>query len=136
MIDAIEKRVEFDAAPERVWRALTDGSELVQWFPDAGAFDMGPGANGEFVWADHGSYPAKVEAFEPPTYLAWRWTSNVKADAGTGSETLVEFRLRPRDGGGTTLELRESGFARDEDREANVGGWKQELGELAEFLAR
>lgn len=134
MIEAIEKRMEFDVAPERVWRALTDGGELAQWFPDT-AFDLSPGAKGAFVWKEHGSYPVRVEAFEPPSYLAWRWVSNPGTDVGSGSTTLVEFRLLPRDGGGTILDLRESGFERDKDREANVGGWKHEFGELAEFLA-
>lgn len=135
MTHAIETRVEFDAAPERVWRALTDGNELAQWFPDAAAFDMSPGVDGAFVWEKHGSYAARVEAFEPPTYLAWRWVRDPNTDIDTAVTTLVEFRLHARDEGGTILDLRESGFERDEDRESNVGGWKHELGELVEFLS-
>ena len=134
MIDAIEKRLEFDAEPERVWRALTDGAELAQWFPDAGAFDMAPGAEGAFTWAKHGSHAARVEAFEPPTYLAWRWVKRPEMDLETGETTLVEFRLGPRDGGGTVLDLRESGFLREQDRQENDGGWKSELGELTQYL--
>jgi len=135
MTDAIEKRLEFDAAPERVWKALTEGDELVQWFPDAGAFDLRSGATGAFTWADHGSHAVRVEVFEPPTYLAWRWVSQAGTDLESGHSTLVEFRLGARPGGGTIVDLRESGFVREEARQENVSGWKHELAELADFLA-
>ncbi len=134
MIDAIEKRMEFDAEPERVWRALTDGAELAQWFPDVSAFDLAPGAEGAFTWADHGSHAARVEAFEPPNFLAWRWVRDPDKDLDTGVTTLVEFRLSARDGGGTILDLRESGFVREQNRQDNDDGWKSELGELTQYL--
>ena len=134
MIEAIEKRVELDADPDRVWRALTDARELAQWFPDAGAFDLAAQTDGAFVWKNHGSYAVRVEAFEPPTYLAWRWVRDAETDIDTGVTTLVEFRLLARDGGGTILDLRESGFERAEDRESNVNGWNHELGELADLV--
>ena len=134
MIEAIEKRVEFDVEPERVWRALTDEAELSKWFPEK-ADGMGPDAEGAFFWASHGSFAFRVEAFEPPTFLAWRWVRDANGDLDEGVTTLVEFRLAPRDGGGTILDLRESGFAREKDRKDNDGGWDHELGELSEYLA-
>ena len=134
MIEIIEKRMELDAEIDRVWRALTDGAELAQWFPDVGAFDMAPGAEGAFTWANHGSYAARVVAFEPPGFLAWRWVRDPEMNLDTGVTTLVEFRLTARDGGGTVLHLRESGFVRERDRQDNEGGWKSELGELTRYL--
>ncbi|MDH3523413.1 MAG: SRPBCC domain-containing protein [Acidobacteriota bacterium] len=134
MIDAVEKRMEFDAAPERVWRAITDGAELASWFPDVSAFDLAPGAEGAFTWKSHGSFAARVEAFEPPAYLAWRWVQRAGDDVDGSGTTLVEFRLSARAGGGTVLELRESGFVREEDRKDNDGGWDSELSQLAVFL--
>lgn len=134
MIDAIEKTVEFNAEPERVWRALTVGEELVQWFPDVSAFDMSPDAHGAFTWQQYGRHAARVEVFEPPTHLAWRWVRKPEMDVETGQTTLVEFHLRPRPGGGTILDLRESGFARPEDRKDNNSGWDHELGELVRYL--
>jgi uncharacterized protein YndB with AHSA1/START domain len=134
MIDAIEKRVEFDVEPERLWRALTDAAELTQWFPDR-ATDMAPGADGAFFWEKHGSYAFRVEAFEPPTFLAWRWVRDANSDLDGSVTTLVEFKLSRRGGGGTILDLRESGFVREEDRKDNDGGWDHELGELSALLA-
>ena len=134
MIDAIDKRVELDAEPERVWRALTDGAELAKWFPDE-ASDVAADTNGAFFWEKHGSYAFRVEAFEPPSFLAWRWVRDADGGFDDGVTTLVEFRLRPRDGGGTVLDLRESGFVREEDRKDNDGGWDHELGELCALLS-
>ncbi len=134
MTPAIERRMEFDASVERVWRALTDGRELASWFPDTAAFDMGEGVSGEFVWAEHGRYAVRVEAFEPPRYVAWRWSREADTPVGDGPSTLVEFRLSERPGGGTVLELRESGFERPQDRQSNVDGWTHELAELVELL--
>ncbi len=134
MIDSIEKRMEFNAEPDRVWRALTDAGELAQWFPDVGAFQMQEGAEGAFTWQNHGSYAARVEVFEPPHLLAWRWVREPQMDLDTGVTTLVEFKLKARPGGGTILELCESGFVRENDRKDNDGGWDSELGELILFL--
>jgi uncharacterized protein YndB with AHSA1/START domain len=118
-----------------VWRALTLGDELASWFPDGGAFDLAPEAEGRFVWKEHGRYAVRVEVFEPPRRLAWRWAKDTEVDLDAGANTLVEFTLSERPGGGTVLELRESGFATPEHLESNTGGWRAELGELAAFLA-
>ena len=75
-----------------------------------------------------------VEEFEPPRRLAWRWGREAEELKNGGSSTLVEWTLSPRDGGGTTLFLRESGFQTEEARKENVGGWKHELSELLELL--
>ena len=134
MIEAIEKRVEFDVEPERVWRALTEGAELSRWFPDK-ADDMAAESEGALFWESHGSFAFRVEAFEPPTFLAWRWVRKPGDEIDGSYTTLVEMRLAPRDGGGTVLDLRESGFEREKDRQDNDGGWDHELGELSEYLA-
>ena len=136
MIEAIEKRVEFDASPERVWRALTLGEELCCWFPNESAFTMSAGEEGTFVWTDHGAYLARVERFDPPHSLAWRWVHKPEMDLETGTTTLVEFQLTERPDGGTILDLRESGFIRREDRRDNDGGWDAELSELVVHLER
>ncbi|MCV0403196.1 MAG: SRPBCC domain-containing protein [Chloroflexi bacterium] len=32
-LPAIERTLELDASPERVWRAISDPDELARWFP-------------------------------------------------------------------------------------------------------
>jgi uncharacterized protein YndB with AHSA1/START domain len=131
----IEKRMEFEAEIDRVWRALTVGDELAGWFPNGGAFDLGPGAEGRFVWQNHGAHAVRVEIFEPPRRLVWRWAKNPGVELSASPSTLVEFTLSERAGGGTVLELRESGFETAEHLESNTGGWRSELGELSDYLA-
>ena len=46
----------------------------------------------------------------------------------------VQWNLSERDGGGTRLELCESGFRTDEHHGQNQEGWNEELGELVAYL--
>lgn len=132
---AIDRIVELRANPERVWRALTDPAELAGWFGAKGALDPRPGGAASFEWDGDGRFEARVEAVDPPRLLAWRWARERDTPVDDGPSTLVEFRLEPSGSGGTRLHLRESGFERPEDRVANSGGWLEELGDLAAFLA-
>ncbi|MEJ2085916.1 MAG: SRPBCC domain-containing protein [Acidobacteriota bacterium] len=134
MTAAIERTVELDAKLEDVWRALTDPTEVSGWFGDSASFTPEIGASGWFGWEKHGRFSMRVEAFEPPTRFAWRWSRDPGTDIDEGVSTLVEWTLREREDGGTTLELRESGFVREQDREMNSGGWDEELEHLRQHL--
>ena len=134
-VPAIERTLELKAPPDRVWQAITDPSELARWFPQRAEWDLRPGGKGTFFWEGYGDYEIRVEAVDPPSYLAWRW-SNL-ADVGLeadGETTLVEWWLEEGAGGGTTLRLRESGFTRPGHREGNEEGWTDELEELQALL--
>lgn len=131
----VRKTVEFDAAPERVWRAITDPDELASWFPDRVEGDVSLNGDGKWIWENHGAYAVRFEVMDPPRRLVWRWARDPETALADGVTTLVEWDLEPRDGGGTTLRLRETGFARPEDRQDNDGGWDAELAELVALLA-
>ncbi len=133
---AIERTLELDAPPERVWRALTDPAELGAWFPER-VDDLVPeeGAEGWLFWKDHGRYAIRVDVVESPSRLVWRWARDAETRLAGGPTTTVEWRLEPLEDGGTRLHLKESGFARPEDRADNVAGWEHELGELVAHLA-
>lgn len=142
MIRAIERTLELDASPDAVWWALTDPKEIAAWFSDAAHFepidpngDPEEGAEGWFEWKSHGRFAMRVEEVDRPSRVAWRWAREAGKPLDEGPSTLVEWTLTPRPDGGTLLDLRESGFAREEDREQNVAGWQHELGELEEYLA-
>jgi uncharacterized protein YndB with AHSA1/START domain len=132
----IEKRLEFDASPERVWQAIADPAEIAQWFGDGAELDLRPGGDGRFIWEKHGSFAVRVVLVEPPRRLSWRWARNPDIAIDEGQSTLVEWVLSERPGGGTVLELRESGFAEDGHVEENTAGWDSELSELADLLGR
>ena len=141
MIDSIEqtlevrKTVELAAAPERVWRAITDPEELARWFPDRVDQAMEPGTEGGFIWEKYGRYAFRCEVVEPPHRLVWRWARDPDTPLEETVTTEVEWILEPRDDGGTTLSVRESGFASQADRTENDKGWDAELGELVALLA-
>jgi uncharacterized protein YndB with AHSA1/START domain len=139
----IHKRLELDASPERVWQALTDSAELAQWFPDREAdFQPEAGYVGAFVWEKQGeaadcgggSYAVRIERAEPHQTLVWSWARQADTPIDQAPTTRVAWTLTPREGGGTLLELRETGFENLAARDQNNGGWDHELGELVEWL--
>lgn len=135
MIGTVEKTLELAASPERVWRAITDPGELARWFPDrVDADELQEGTEGGWFWANHGRFAFRVEIMDPPTRLVWRWARDADTALEDGVTTTVEWLLEPTPDGGTRLELRESGFVLEKDREANDGGWDAELGELVALL--
>jgi uncharacterized protein YndB with AHSA1/START domain len=135
-LPAIERTLELKAAPARVWRAISDPAELSQWFPQRAEWELRPGGRGVFYWEGHGNFPILVEAVDEPRYLAWRWGLEAEKDPNTSeTATLVEWWLDPRDDGGTTLRVRESGFHSEEHRAENEQGWTEELAELEQLLA-
>ena len=129
------KTVQFDAPPERVWQAITDPDELAMWFPDRGEGEVRENGDGKWVWDKHGAFAVSFEVMDPPTRLVWRWARDPDVEMKDSVTTVVEWDLERREDGGTTLRLRESGFARPEDRQDNDGGWDAELGELVALLA-
>jgi uncharacterized protein YndB with AHSA1/START domain len=134
MTRAIERTLELEATPEQVWKALTDPQELAGWFGDSAELEPRPGAGGWFGWASHGRFAVRVTEVDPPRRFAWRWMHEPGAAFEEAASTLVEWTLTAREDGGTTLELRESGFRTDLHRQENTEGWEQELQHLVDHL--
>lgn len=137
MIDAIERTLELDVTPERVWRALTDPDELSTWFPDeARDLEVRPGGDGWWYWESHGRYAVRFEVVEPPRRLVWVWAREPEVGVDESPSTTVEWCLESLDEGARTrLQLREDGFLERESREQNVEGWHHELSELHSHLS-
>ena len=80
-----------------------------------------------------GEVAVRVEKVEPPTYVAYRWSSAFPGgELRENNSTLVEFTLST-EGGKTRLRVVESGFAalagseelREEAIRFNTEGWPQ-----------
>ena len=134
MTKAIEKRLELNAPLERVWSAISDAAEISRWFSDRCDLDLRPGGRGHFDWDDHGVYSVRVDEVDPPRRLVWSWNHEPGTEVEEGSSTSVEWMLSPREGGGTILELRETGFETEDRRKQNDDGWDEELAELVTML--
>jgi uncharacterized protein YndB with AHSA1/START domain len=135
--DEVRKELEIHAPRERVWAALTEPEQLLQWFPTKRAeVDLRPGGAVVLEW-DHAEAEAVVDVVEPPARFVFRWRPQ-----GLGRPfTTVSFTLESIDDGASTrVRLVESGFASLPDQHeyqsqsGNDEGWDQELGELREFL--
>ena len=130
----VEKTIQLNASPDRVWRAITEADEISAWFPESIRWKAQVDGTGWFGWERHGRFAVRVEAFEPPRFMAWRWAREADKPLDETDTTLVEWTLTPRGDGGTTLYLRETGFKREEYRQGNNTGWDHELGELIVHL--
>ncbi len=130
----IEKVLDFKASPAEVWSAITEPEELSKWFGHRTELDLRPGGEGAMIWDNHGRYAVRVEEVDPPRRLVWSWVHEPDVPFDEVPSTRVEWSLTPREDGGTTLHLRESGFLTDLHHQQNTGGWDEELGELVDLL--
>jgi uncharacterized protein YndB with AHSA1/START domain len=134
-----EDRIERDtliAAPlERVWSLVAQPGF---WVADKASL---PGTVAEegrstvVTNTEHGDFPLRVEKVDPPTYLAYRWTSAFPGEElREDNSTLVEFTLTA-EGDGTRLRVVESGFTalagseelRIDNHKDHTEGWPLEL---------
>jgi uncharacterized protein YndB with AHSA1/START domain len=135
----IEKRIELDAPPSRVWRALTDHREFGEWFRVKldGPFVPGQVTRGSVAYPgyEHLKWEATVQEMEPERVFSFTWHPYaIDPDVDYRSEppTLVEFRLEAKEDG-TVLFLTESGFdaipqgRRFEAFRMNERGWTEQM---------
>jgi len=141
-IGRIDRTIEVDAPPARVWRALTDPAELSAWFKVTieGAIAQG---NEVRMTSTHAGYEGQrfrvwfVE-LTPPRRLVWQWHPgevDPAVDYSREPKTTVTFELEPS-GRGTRVKLSETGFdeislaRRAKVFNDNSQGWADVLGWL------
>lgn len=79
--------------PERVWRALTEESELRRWHPSPFTFEARSGGTVRYLPPNGAAFgDGEVTVFEPPRVLAYTW-----------GDDLLRWELRPHDGEVGTL---------------------------------
>jgi uncharacterized protein YndB with AHSA1/START domain len=130
----VEKRMEIRAPRAEVWRAISDPAEVSRWFGQQAEFELRPGAEGVFVWDQHGSFACRIEEVEAPRRLVWSWVHEAGVAFSAAPSTRVEWTLTELDDGRTGLHLKESGFLTAKHEGENDQGWDQELGELVALL--
>ncbi len=140
-LSRIDKTIDIQAPPERVWRALTDARELAQWFQ---VTIEGVIAPGEELWmtALHPGYEGqrfRVRVVEMSAWrMVWQWHPgqvDPTVDYAHEPLTSVTFTLEATPGG-TRLSLSETGFdaialaRRAAVYDDNDKGWMDVLGWL------
>jgi uncharacterized protein YndB with AHSA1/START domain len=140
MDDRIEQEIIIGAGQERVWDLVTRPG---WWVPDEqneqGAPDRTHGSLTVRESAAWGRFVIEVVRLEPMSYAAFRWASEFPGETpAQGNSTLVEFFVKPLSDAETSVTLVESGFTglpddrRAAARQANTGGWQEELASLKE----
>jgi uncharacterized protein YndB with AHSA1/START domain len=143
----IEKRIEINAPPEAVWKALTDAQELMRWFPLNAKVTPGKGGSIFFSWGPPYEGENLIDVWDPPRRLKLIDNSIVNAYGqeawqkitGEVSQVAMDFILEGA-GGRTVLRLVHSGFGQnanwEDEYDATNRGWDFELGGLKHYLER
>lgn len=148
--DRIERSVKIDAPRGRVWQALTHAEEFGDWFGcDLRGQEFVPGkrVRGPITYEgyEHVFFDVTVQRMEAQTIFAYRWhpyAVDPNFDYSHEEPTLVTFKLADAPGGGTLLQVVESGFdrvppgRRIEAFRMNSGGWDGQMDNIVRHLAR
>ena len=138
----VRRTIEIAAPVEQVWAAVTEAEHISTWFGRAEISGQGVGATGTLSWPDHGPIPLRVEAFDAPRSVSYRWSNDDALGTPPGEldvehSTVFTFTLEPLPDG-TRLTVVESGFEATSDPLANLEdhrkGWDAELDSLVGLL--
>jgi uncharacterized protein YndB with AHSA1/START domain len=144
--DAIVGEIHIAAPPERVFKALSDPKQLMQWFtsPECPAklWEMDPRPGGHYRYAtqkgtivvngvDEFECHGEILEVDPPRLLAYSWIANWHDDKSR--RTVVRWELTP-DAEGTRVKVTHSGLAQERiARKDYSGGWPGVLEMLRKF---
>jgi uncharacterized protein YndB with AHSA1/START domain len=134
-----ETKLQIQALPPVVWKALTDGSELVRWFAPSALCEARVGGRVVWQWGRSHTWTLTVEAVTAGKHLRLRHDSTVDDGAGGKRPLFVDFRLEPR-AHGTLLCVEHSGFGPEPafaaEFESAGSSWPVELRSLRLHLER
>jgi uncharacterized protein YndB with AHSA1/START domain len=122
-----------DASPEEVWKAITEGERIQQWF--APEVRVEPGLDGHIFmsWGPGMEGSAPLSIWEPGRRIGWTEHSN------SANPRVVEFIVEG-EGGQTRLRLVHSGFGADSsfdgEYDSTHGGWLTFLAALRYYAER
>ena len=147
--DTIVSEIQIAAPAGRIFQALTDASELQQWFGSAECpvkfWKMDARAGGHYSYkTEAGSVVVNnVREFEchgdilecdPPRLLVYTWIANWHDDKS--ATTVVRWELTPKQGG-THVKVTHSGLAHlPVARKDYGGGWPGVVEMLKKFVER
>ena len=152
--NAVVAEIFIAAPPARVFQAISDPTQLPQWWGQAGLYhvtqstmDVRPGGKwrSDGVGADGQAFYVEGEYLEvdPPRLLVHTWVGSYSGPM----KTVVRWELEPhtvhglhpsgpkKSGTGTLVRVRQEGFAGNLEFATSHGeGWKRVLGWLESFV--
>jgi uncharacterized protein YndB with AHSA1/START domain len=134
--DAIVSEVEIAAPPERVFQALVDAKQVVEWWGQQGIYlckefrsDLRAGGKWRSAGLDGQGHNFEVGGeyieIDPPRLLVTTWVATWTGDV----KTVVRWELEPVKNG-TLVRIRHSGFAAHPELAQSYRGWPRMLGWL------
>jgi uncharacterized protein YndB with AHSA1/START domain len=128
----IARDIDVAATPEQVWEAVATGPGWDSWFMGRNEIEQREG--GEVRWSI-GEFTAtsKVTAWDPPKRFV-----STGDEAPDGSMHQFDYRIEPREGGGSTIRYVHSGFLGGDDWETEYAAMNEGdpmyLHKLAEYV--
>ena len=141
--DAVQTDIFIAAPMERVFHAITDPRQLIQWWGQADRYritechmDLRPGGKWRTAGVGADGKPFHVEGeyrkIDPPRRLVYSWRPSYRVLP----ETLVRWELHP-EGQGTRVHVEHSGFSGDLATAQEHGtGWVRILGWVQAYVER
>ncbi len=138
----IRKSIEIDASAEVVFKAISDPSELTNWFPDAAILEPRVGGKTKFSYykdskrmttcaSDHDKVnEGRVLEFVKNKKLSYTWQH---MDVPDFPETVVTWELEEISKNKTRLTLTHTGFTNKNQVKEHFEGWSFFLNELATY---
>lgn len=129
---------EMPHAPEKIWRALTQGALIEQWLMQN---DFQPVVGHRFTFRApplphwNGVTDCQVLAVEPDERLSYTWNAS-GAEAVDGLKTVVTWTLTPTEHG-TLVRMEQSGFRPEEEQNYQGAsyGWQRFIAGLERVAA-
>lgn len=123
----VQLSIEIDAAPEKVFEAISDPEQLDRYISHGAKVDLKVGGDYSFGWDPGG--PQKVLEVEPAKKLSYSWRYEGEPD------TVVTWELEGSENR-TRLTLVHSGFAPDTDDAGYRIGWTAYLNAIKSMSER
>ncbi|MQA99679.1 MAG: hypothetical protein GEU78_05210 [Actinobacteria bacterium] len=108
--EPIERQILLPASPAEVWKALTDGDQVSEWFGAEVEMEPRRGGRVRFRFPDGSERGAVIETFETERLFVLRWLPFAQDAEGKTEgrpSTNVRFSLKLSEGG-TLLVVQES----------------------------
>jgi len=147
--DAVVSEIEIAAPPQRVFQALIDPKQVMQWWTgeqcQIESFTMDARPGGRWTYDTRQSKMSvngvtkfhcdgEVLEFDPPRVLAYTWIANWHDKAS--ERTVVRWELTPS-AAGTRVKVTHSGLSQlPIARKDYSGGWPGVMAQLKQFLER
>ena len=147
--DAVITEIQIAAPPDRVFQALIDPQQVMQWWSSEAcqieSFSMEPKRGGRWIYDTKQSNlnvngvnrfhcEGEVLEYDPPRLLAYTWIANWHDDKSR--RTVVRWELVPT-ANGTQVKVTHSGLTHEATaRKDYSGGWLGVLAQLKNFVEK